>query len=955
MFKRSKVSVGVLVALGGVLAIPHLPSYAQERVEVTGSRIRSIGAVSNSPITSVSANEFNSTAPVAVEEVIRSLPAAIPGIGPGTNNGSNGTASVDLRGLGTNRTLVLINGRRIVPATLGGVVDTNSIPVALLDRIDVVTGGASAVYGADAVAGVVNFIMRRDFSGLDARTTYGVSEKGDAKRYRTDFTLGANLAEGRGNVVLSFGTSRTDPLTQGERTFGEFQISSTNGARGGSSIGVPASYGGIPAPLTGNRIIDYTTGGLRAFTQADEYNFNPLNYFVTPLERTQFSALGRFTITENAEAYAELTNTKSLVTLNLAPSGSFASAGFPNWRVPIGNPFIPDLMRTQLCGAYSIAPADCVLGNATEIPINIGRRFVENGPRINTFDNSTLQWTAGVRGTLPFLSNWSYDAYMQKGTSEQISRRVNWGSASRVQQALRALNTTSCTVTSGGCVPINLFGQAGTLTPAMLAFINQTSIQTTTVEQEVTQVSFSGDLGPIKSPLAREPISLALGFEKRDVAAGNQSDAPSQVNGEVLGTGAPLPDRKGALSLNETFVELRVPMVSKKPGIDSLNFEGGYRSTKFETAAGSQNYGSWKYGLDYAPIKGLRFRAMEQRATRAPNINELYAPVVSGLSNRAVDPCQLALINAADATTPGTLSNLCRLTGVPTAQIGAVPAPAAGQIAQLSGGNPNLSPEEADTLTVGLVFEPSFLPGLSLTVDYFKIEINKAVSSPTTSQVLDGCYTSALNPGFNPGNPFCALIARNTLTGSLNGTTGVSQQLSNLGRVNTEGYDLGVSYRLNAGSVGSFDIGLQATVTTESSFQSLPTVAVIDCLGFYGQDCGGPTPEIKWSQRLSWTKGDFSAGYNWRYIGKSSVQDIRAAGFAPQFREIKAYNYVDLSFAWSPIKALTLSLAITNALDQRPPEVGNTIATTSTNSGNTFPQWYDVVGRAYSVGARLKF
>lgn len=216
-------------------------------------------------------------------------------------------------------------------------------------------------------------------------------------------------------------------------------------------------------------------------------------------------------------------------------------------------------------------------------------------------------------------------------------------------------------------------------------------------------------------------------------------------------------------------------------------------------------------------------------------------------------------------------------------------------------------------------------------------------------------YTSALNPGFNPGNPFCALIARNSLTGSLNGTTGVSQQLSNLGRRNTEGYDLGVSYRLNAGSVGRFDIGLQATVTTESSFQSLPTVAVIDCLGFYGQDCGGPTPETRWSQRLSWTKGDFSAGYNWRYIGKSSVQDIRAAGFAPQFREIKAYNYVDLSFAWSPIKALSLSLAITNAFDKKPPEVGNTIATTSTNSGNTFPQWYDVVGRAYSVGARLKF
>lgn len=957
MFKKTKVCTGVLAALGGFgLAMPSVVlAQESQRIEITGSRIKTIGAVSNSPITSVTATEFNSSAPIAVEEVIRSLPAAIPAIGANTNNGSNGTASIDLRGLGTNRTLVLINGRRIVPATLGGVVDTNAIPVALLERIDVVTGGASAVYGADAVAGVVNFILRRDFSGLDARTTYGVSEQGDSKRYRTDFTVGANLAEGRGNVALSFGTSRTEPLRQGDRPFGEFQIASTNGARGGSSIGAPAAYSGMPAPLTGNRIIDYTTGGLRAFTQADEYNFNPLNYYITPLERTQFSALGRFTINDNAEAYAELTNTKSLVTLNLAPSGSFASAGFPNWRVPIGNPFIPAQMRTELCAAYNIAPADCVAGNATEIAIGIGRRFVEYGPRINTFDNNLLQWTVGVRGALPVLSTWSYDAYLQKGTSEQISRRVNWGSASKLQQALRATNPNTCTVTTGGCVPINLFGQVGTLTPAMLRFIDQTSIQTTTVEQEVAQVSFSGDLGPIKSPFANAPIGVVLGYEKREVVAGNQSDAPSQVNGEVLGTGAPLPDRRGGLSLNELFLEISAPLVRGKPGVESLNFEGGYRDTEFETAAGSQKYGSWKYGMDWAPIKGLRFRAMQQRATRAPNVNELYAPVVSGLSNLATDPCQLALINTADANTAGTLSALCRATGVPASQVGFVPAPAAGQISQVSGGNANLSPEEADTLTVGLVFEPTFVPGLSVTLDYFKIEINKAVSSPTTSQVLDGCYRAALNPGFSPSNPFCGLITRNSLTGSLNGTTGVSQQLSNLGRVNAEGYDLGVNYRLNAGAVGRFDFGLQATVTTESSFQSLPTVAVIDCLGFYGQDCGGPTPKTKWSQRTTWSKGDFSAGYNWRRIGKTTVQDIRAASFAPQFRSIKDYDYVDLNFSWSPVKMLTLTLAVTNAFDKQPPEVGNTIATTATNSGNTFPATYDVVGRAFSVGARLRF
>ena len=951
MFKRTKISLGALAALGGVLAMGSVQ--AQERVEITGSRIKSIGAVSNSPITSVNSAEINSSQPVAIEEVIRGLPAAIPAIGPGTNNGSGGIATIDLRGLGPQRTLVLINGRRAVPADLTGRVDTNAIPVALLERIDLVTGGASAVYGADAVSGVVNFVLKKNFTGVEAQTTYGVSEQNDAKRYRTDLTVGANLADGRGNVALSFGTTRTNPLTQGERPFGQFSVSSTTGLSGGSSITVPAVLGGIPAPLAGNQIVNPTAGNLRPYNgDVDAYNFNPLNYYITPLERTQMAAIGRFTINEYAEAYAELNHSKSKVTLNLAPTGTFASAGFPNWKVPIGNAFIPNAMRTQLCAAFGIT-TNCAVGNTQEITLNISRRLVENGPRINDFDNTSSQWTAGVRGALPFLSSWSYDAYLQKGTADQLSTRVNWGSASKLQQALRAVSTTTCTVTTGGCVPINVFGASGSVTPEMLAFFNQTAIQTTSVTQSVKNVSVSGDLGVVKSPFAKAPISLAVGFEDRTMSAGNLSDGPSQVNGEVLGTGAPLPDRRGTVSLKEGFIETVVPLASGILGVNALNLEGGYRDSKFKTLAGSQNYGSWKYGLDYAPIKGLRFRAMQQRATRSPNINELYQPVVSGLSNRPVDPCQLTLVNAAQANTEGTLSNLCRVTGVPLSQFGNVPAPAAGQISNTSGGNPNLSPEEADTTTIGFVWEPEFVSGLSVTLDYYKIKIDKAVSSATTNQVIDGCYTSALNPGLSSSNPFCALIVRNVTTGSLNGSAGVITQLSNLGEVDTEGYDLGVSYRLGLQSWGRVDLGLQATQVVKNGFKSLPSVARIECVGVNGPDCGGPTAKMKWSQRTTWTMGDFTAGYNWRYLGKSSVQGAPAT--LPQFASIKAYNYVDLNFAWQATKNLNLRLAIANAGDLEAPFLGANVGTTTTNSGNTFPQWYDVVGRAYSFTATLKF
>ena len=415
MFKRTKVNHGALAALGTALLTVGLSAQAQtaERVEITGSRIKSIGNASSSPITSVGKVDIDTTQPVAVEELVRSLPAAYPAIGPGVNNGSNGTASVDLRGMGTNRTLVLFNSKRFVPATLGGVVDTNTVPVSLLERIDIVTGGASAVYGADAVSGVVNFITKRNFTGVEATTLYSVSGEGDAKRYKSDLTLGANLADGRGNVALHVGTTRTEALRLADRSYAGTVLSSTTGLPGGfSGTAVPAQISGIPGALAGQRVIDATTGLLRATVPVlgngppDGYNTNPPNYFETPLKRTQVTALGRFVINDNAEVYAEIFSTRSNVTLNLAPSGTFGVA----LNIPIGNPYITQPVRDQLCGAYGISAANCVAGNATEFRANIARRFVEAGPRVYSYDNTSLQYTTGLRGAIPYLDSWSYDA-----------------------------------------------------------------------------------------------------------------------------------------------------------------------------------------------------------------------------------------------------------------------------------------------------------------------------------------------------------------------------------------------------------------------------------------------------------------------------------------------------------------------------------------------------------------
>jgi len=970
MFKRNARSAAALAMIGTLSAVTAMAQEAApeklERIEITGSRIKSIGAESSSPITSVGKEDISIKQPVAVEELVRGLPAAYPAIGPNVNNGSNGTASIDLRGMGTNRTLVLINGKRIVPATLGGVVDTNTIPVSLLERVDLVTGGASAVYGADAVAGVVNFVTKRNFSGVEMTSLYSASEKGDAQRYKNDFTVGANLADGRGNVVLHVGNTRTSPLTLADRDYSPIVISSSTGNPGGySGTAVPAIWSGMPGAIAGSRVIDSTTGLLRSAVSSgppDGYNTNPPNYFETPLTRTQVTGIGRFQINEYAEAYAEIFHTKSNVTLNLAPSGTFGVA----LNIPIGSPFITPAVRAQLCTAYGISAANCVPGSTTEFRANIARRFVEAGPRIYMYDNSTTQYTVGLRGDVPMFEGWSYDAYYQSGRSDQIQRTGNGFSASKLQQAVRAVSTTACTVTTGGCVPINLFGAAGTITPQMLAFIATPTFQTTRVDQVVMAGSASGEVAIAKSPWAKNPLGMAVGYEDRKVFGGNASDAVVQTQGELLGSGAPTPDRSGTLKFRELYSEMNLPLVQAKPFVHSLDASYGYRRTEFDSIGGVLTYGSWKKGLTYAPIKGLRFRGELQRATRAPNVNELYAPVTTGLSTLSVDPCQGNKIVAGDAGKAGSLTNLCQLTGVPTAQIGNVSAPSSNQINNTSGGNPSLGPEKADTTTLGLVYEPDYVDGLSITLDFWKIKINGAVSSPTASQVINGCFDAASNPGFSY-NAFCQLIQRDPLNGGLNGTgsKGVSTQSSNLGFYNYSGVDIGASYRLplkklGLANWGRVDLSSQASYLKRADIKALPNVPTLEQAGYYGVDVSTPYSKTRINTRASWTLGDYSLGLAWRYISGASVQTTgsaanNAGNFLPVNEHINAFNYFDLNGSWQITKNVKLSMTVNNLFDKQPPLVGTGIGPGAVNFGNTFPTAYDIIGRRYTATVQANF
>lgn len=966
MFKRTKVASGVLAALGGAVLLATAPAMAQtaERVEITGSRIKSIDSFSNSPVTSLGEAELKSTQPAAVEEVVKSLAAATPAIGPGVNNGSGGGATINLRGLGAPRTLVLIDGRRFVPFDLNAQVDTNSVPISLLQRVDVLTGGASAVYGADAIAGVVNFVLKKNFQGIEASTSYGVSEEGDAIKRRMDLTIGSNFEGGKGNVVLSLGRTKTDPLRAGDRPIGQTTTSSATGLFSGSGTTTPVviavtPIAGLPAGAntlgTGNRQLNVATGRFDAFVAATGgFNTNPPNYFQTPLDRTQATALANYTINEHFNVYAQFFYTKSLVNSVLAESGTFGNT----YNVPIGNAFIPEAARQQICSARGIAAAQCVVGNLTEVPITISRRFVELGPRFNDFDNKTQQATIGLTGDL--VAGWTYDAYFATGTADQLQTRRNWGSNAKVQQALRAVSTTTCTNTANGCVPLNVFGATGSITQAQLDFVNLSSVLSTRVKQSVLTATAQGEIAALKSPWAKSPVGLSVGAEQRKVFGGNASDGPSQIGAEVLGTGAATPDRKGDLKLDEVFAEAIVPLMQDKPFARSLKLELGARYTEFTTTS-TTNYNTSKVGGDWEPVKGLRFRGMVQKASRAPNVNELYQPQVTALGNLATDPCQGNLINQAAANTAGTLSNLCRLTGVPAAVIGSLAAPSSGQINTLQGGNPNLGPEKADTQTLGLVWEPAFAPGLSVSIDRFRINVTDAISNPSTTDVLDTCYNTAFNPSLS-FNAACAAIGRNPANGTLNGggAGGVFIGQSNQGKIWVGGIDVNASYRLPLKSLGldpkfgMLDIGFNYTKVLDNDFQATPTSVRRNCIGYYSPACAVANHEQKFNQRTQWTMANWSVGYNWRYTSALQVEPGSGTWYEP-YTKVAAYSYVDLNATWDVTKNIRLSLAINNVTDKQPPKVGNTIATTSTNGGETFPSNYDTIGRFYSFGATFKF
>ncbi len=952
---------------------------ADDEIIVTGSRIVRSDLEFASPVSVIGAQEIQFRQPGTADDLLRNLPAVRPSLGSGVNNGSDGSSTINLRGIGEQRTLVLLDGRRLVPYGLDGLTDTNNIPVALLQRVEVLTGGASSTYGADAVAGVVNFITKRNFSGIDATATYRVTERGDAARFKADIVLGANLADGRGNVVFSAGYTKADPLLHTARSISAFPVSSTTGLFSGATAAQVTIFAsptnaalGLPASGFG-AVVNPTTGRLQAATADDTYNTNIGTYFQTPLDRINVYAAGRYEITDGVEFYSSAMFTRNRVATQLASSGTFSNT----YQLALNNPYLPTGILNQLCSARGMSPTSCSTAAAVqggpgtpgyvEIPVIAQRRITEMGARGNVFESQMFQVQGGFRGNI--TTGLKYDVSAQYGETTQNQTRQNWGSYSKVQQALRAYRTPGgqvrCVDTSNNCVPLNLFGPNGSITADQVGFINLDAIINRKVRQTVVTGSVSGDL--FSSPLAESKIAFAVGGEYRKISAASQPDGPSQIQGEVLGTGARTPPDVGRYSVKEVFGEINIPLIEDKPFFYRLTAEGGIRYSDYTTTGGST---TWKAGGTWEPYRGFKLRGTYQVAVRSPNIQELYQSAVQQLGNLTVDPCSGAVT--------GGLAALCVATGAPASSIGSIPTPTSGQINNTTAGNRNLNVERAKTYTLGGVVAPTFLPGFALTVDYFNIRIRDAITQPAQADILNGCYSSALNPGFT-FNAFCALIGRNPLTGSLNGageTPGVILSYSNLGVIETAGIDFGVTQSIKLQDVGinnggTVSLGFNGTLLNYYHFQATPNSINRDCTGYYS--AGGCTnPRAKWRSngRITYAQELFDVSLLWTHISGVKLEPFlatRLPGDVAQpggpnpstileaFRSIPAYDYYDLAFRVMPAKQLELSLTINNLFDKKPPLVGSGVGGTAYNSGNTFPTIYDPLGRSFTMGVRLKF
>jgi outer membrane receptor protein involved in Fe transport len=1012
--KRKSLLSGVSLMAAAAAALAGSPAQAQdtgaeeeEAIVVTGSRIPQPNLYTTSPVTQLTADDITTQGVTRVEDMTNQLPQVFAAQGSNVSNGASGTAQVSLRGLGAGRTLVLIDGRRMGYGSPNSApADLNQIPGAMVERVEVLTGGASAVYGSDAIAGVVNFIMRDDFEGFRVDAQYGFYQHNndfDEGHLREEIAFrnstnpsqyslppddvedgygkeitaifGVSSPDGRGNVTAYLGYRSNDAVLQRDRDYSACALANpSTSARpyapagtlhwncGGSATSFPGYFyygAGGPGGAT-PQTVDLGTGLLTPFTPDNLYNFGPTNYYQRPDERYTLGAFAHYEINENIEAYAQAMFSDYRSVAQIAPSGDF----FNTNTINCGNPFLPANVSVPNATGDVLCTAGQIAAN-TIVPLYVARRNVEGGGRRDDLNYQSYRMVAGLRG--PVGDNWDYDV---SGSWTRVSLSRTYNNDFSVTRLGRALNvvdtdpgpgvTAVCQSVIDGtdpaCVPWNIFQPNG-VTAEALAYLQVPLVQRGETIQQNVVASLTGDTG-IGSPWAESNIAASFGLEYRRDELNSIVDASFQ-SGDGAGQGGPTNPLSGSTDVFEFFTEARVPIIEGGAFADVLAIDVAYRYSDYGSGISTDTY---KIGGEWAPMEDIRFRAAFQRAVRAPNVIELFAAQGAGLFNLGFDPCD-------DVNNPDPVPAVC--IGAAPYQVTAAQSTGgglnnpAGQYNGLFGGNPNLEPEEAETITLGFVFTPSFIPGFNLSVDHFDIEVTNLIAA-SAAPILTDCY--------NNGNlASCALISRNPANGRLwggNAAARVDATNTNIGALQTSGWDINANYNMDVGSMGGLSFQLVGTLVEELITDEGASTGrnPYDCVGMWSGDanCGTPTPEWRHRFRVSWeTPWNIEANFTWRYFDEvHREQNVAGQGGFPADPTLVAnqlgtvldsQNYFDLAANWEVLENTRLRFGVNNILDSDPPLSTNTHIGAGFGNGNTFPQVYDALGRWIFVGATVDF
>jgi len=902
---------------------------------VTGSRLDQSASLTPAPVTKIDGAEIRALGYTRLEDLLNTLPQAFAAQTTRVSNGATGTSQINLRGLGSERTLVLVDGKRLPygsPSSIATNLDI--VPAQLVERIDVVTGGASAVYGSDAIAGVVNFIMRRDFEGIEFDGQVGVYQDGngndfanallgangiiapgaklDGRSTLVSILFGANSADGRGNVTAFLSYQDQNAIRADARDY-----SACNYA---NSVASPSSVGGIGCVGSSSFRRFFTPGGslflsddgtFVPFTGAPDqtFNFASANFIQRPLQRFNFSTFARYEITDDVEVYLDLSFMDNVTTAQLAPSATF----FRPFSVNCDNPFLTAPVSTGNVLRDSLGCSAADVATGVNVPLSASYRNVEGDPRQTIIGNTTYRLVGGLRGD--FGNHWQWDAYGQFTKVDERKQFRNDLNIENVQDALFAVSDgvggAVCRSGNANCAPYNIFQRPGgqsQVSQAAVDYIQGVSFTNGNTEQKIIGATLRGDLGVygFQFPLATNGIQLLGGVEWREDTLNSQPDDLSQapIGRSFTGVSGGIQPVEGEVRVTELFTEMQIPLIEGKPFFQQLSINGAYRYSDysfegngFESSFDAHSFGG---GVSWSPLRDIHFRGQFQRAMRAPNVVELF----SGPGAFTVD----------DFT---------------------------------------LNPEKSDTYSAGVVLTPRVVPGLSITADYFDIAVNDVIGEISVPSLLNQCISL--------GNPlFCNLITRDS-SGRLfisfsSLAVNTPQQLS------TRGVSINGKYYSDIGSWGAINFTYDASILFELSTNPIPTItAAIECKDLYAGQCGDPNSTFRHRMVTTWqTPWNVDLTATWRYRGgvdfDSGIPSVSTGGTALPSGNVlndrlDPANYLDLGAQWYVRENTTLRAGIQNVLG-RDPDL--TIFGGGFTNGNTFPNTYDPFGRFVYFGVTLR-